>query len=117
MTWMEVAEIIKETAEKHGFSTEGDTSEGFPRIVQKRGAYATISIWMPVDYEKYDAESGTATYKPEIQAAVLHRNGIKTPEELMEAVAQIRQVAGLAEELRGMDLSYTRQTAGEKRGQ
>lgn len=107
MTWMEVVQIIQETAEKHGFSTEGDTSKGFPHIVQEKEAYATLSICVPMDYETCDRERGTAVYKPEIYTVVLHRGGVKTPEELFEAAEQIRRVAKLAEELKGMDLSYT----------
>lgn len=112
MTFMEVAEIIKETAEKHGFSTEGDISKGFPHIVQKRGDVARLLICVPIDYEEYDKESGIAVYKPEIRTAVLHMGGEKTPEELLEMTQQIRRVAELAQELRGMDLSYTVQRQG-----
>lgn len=107
MTWMEVAEIIKETAEKHGFSTEWDTLKGFPDIVQEKEALAHIGVWVPINYEKYDKESGTAIYKPEIRTWICHMGGAKTPEELLEAAEQIRRVAELAEELRGLDLSYT----------
>lgn len=106
MTMMEVAEIIGETAEKHGFMVERNREMGFPKIILADNAFARINVWASIDYTSIDLEKGIAIYEPEILMETCRRLATYEPEEMLTAAEQMRRVAELAGELKRMDLLY-----------
>ena len=106
MTKNDIISILKETAAKHGFTTEKSSWSCWPIITESETHYLNFAIT-----DKYAEDTDWSKREVEIQihirASLASMGGNPTPEELIQAAEIIRKGALLVQELEAMNLSYT----------
>ena len=99
-------EIIRETANKHGFEFE-QPNRHVATIRDGKDwskAWVNFTIW---ENPSWDLETRTVTVALKITAATARMGGNQTVEDLRKAADAITRAANLVEELEDMNLAYT----------
>jgi hypothetical protein len=106
MTKNEINTILKETAAKHGFTTEESNWYRWPNITEQGTHYLNFTItesFAPdTDWSKREI-----TMNLTFRASLASMGGNPTHEDLLKASEIIRRGAELVRELEVMKLSYT----------
>ena len=106
MTKNDIISILKETAEKYGFTAEESSWYRWPNITEQGTHYLNFNI--TDEYaEDTDWSKRQAEVQIHIRASLASMGGNPAPEDLIRAAEIIREGALLVQELEAMNLSYT----------
>ncbi len=106
MTKNDIISILKETAEKYGFTAEESSWYRWPNITEQGTHYLNFTI--TDEYaEDTDWSKRQAEVQIHIRASLASMGGNPAPEDLIRAAEIIREGALLVQELEAMNLSYT----------
>jgi len=101
----DIISILKETAAKHGFTTEEGKWYSYLNITEPDSHYLNFTI--TEEYAKdTDWSKREAKILVHIRASLASMGGNPTPDELLKASEIIREGAELVKELEAMNLSY-----------
>ncbi len=107
MTKEQVIAIIKEAAERHGFTTCKYTMTRLIEIIEPGDThYLNFTIWERFA-EDTDWSKREVTMNLHFRASLAFMGGEPSPEDLLIASDIIRRGAELVKELEVMNLSYT----------
>ena len=107
MTKEQVIAIIREAAERHGFTTCKYTMTRLIEIIEP-GDTHYLNFTITDEYaEDTDWSKRSVEVRIHIRASLASMGGNPTPEDLIRAAEIIREGALLVQELEAMNLSYT----------
>ena len=107
MTKEQVISIIKEAAERHGFTTCKYTMTRLVEIVEPGETHFLNFVIQERFAENTDWSNREFTMNLHFRASLACMGGEPTPEDLLMAAEIIREGAELVKELEAMNLSYT----------
>ena len=106
MTKDEIRTILKDAADRHGFTANEREWSRWPVIQEKDSHFLNFTITEVMDPDTDWASRQVKAYV-KVSASLASMGGSPTPEELLKAAETIREGAELVQELQAMELSYT----------